>query len=124
MAKLFVFLLMVFCHIIDDYYLQGILASMKQRSWWKENAPGKLYRHDYLMALAMHGFSWSFMVMLPIAVYSNFSPSALFYALFACNCIVHSFVDDLKANRRKINLIVDQSVHIIQILMTAGLLLN
>ena len=26
-------------HIVDDYYLQGILAKMKQKSWWKEVAP-------------------------------------------------------------------------------------
>ena len=35
MSKLFVLLAMVFCHIVDDYYLQAIgpLASMKQKSW-------------------------------------------------------------------------------------------
>ena len=37
---------MVFGHIVDDYYLQGILASMKQKSWWKENAPDKMYEKD------------------------------------------------------------------------------
>jgi hypothetical protein len=30
---------MFFCHIIDDYYLQGWLATGKQRDWWKSNAP-------------------------------------------------------------------------------------
>ena len=25
--------LMIFCHIVDDYYLQGWLASGKQRKW-------------------------------------------------------------------------------------------
>lgn len=58
---------MLFCHIVDDYYLQGILASMKQKKWWQENAPDKLYEYDYLIALLMHGFSWAFMIMLPIA---------------------------------------------------------
>lgn len=29
-------LTMIFMHIIDDYCLQGILASMKQKSWWTE----------------------------------------------------------------------------------------
>lgn len=124
MSKQFIVLLMVFCHIIDDYYLQGILASLKQRSWWKEHAPVKLYRHDYLMALAMHGFSWAFMVMLPIAAYMNFHPSPLFYILFAVNWAAHAFIDDLKANRLKINLITDQLLHIVQILVTAALLLS
>lgn len=123
MSKLLTVLLMVFCHIIDDYYLQGILASMKQRDWWKKNAPKKLYRHDHIMALAMHGFSWTFMVMLPIAAYMNFNPSGLFYFLFAVNWIAHSRIDHLKANAKKINLVTDQLCHIIQIIFTAASLL-
>lgn len=56
--KYFIILItMIFCHIVDDYYLQGWLASAKQRSWWEKNAPDNLYKHDYLMALFMHSFS-------------------------------------------------------------------
>lgn len=125
MSKQFIVLLMVFCHIIDDYGLQqGCLAFLKQRSWWKEHAPAKLYRHDYLMALAMHGFSWTFMVMLPIAAYMNFHPSPLFYIMFAVNWADHSTFDHLKANLLKINLITDQLLHIVQILVTAAVLLR
>ena len=124
MSKPFVVLLMVFFHIVDDYYLQGILASMKQRSWWKENAPDKLYRNDYLIALAMHSFSWTFMVMLPVAAHMSFTPSTMFYTIFVANAAIHSYVDNLKANRHRINLITDQTSHIVQILFTAALLLK
>jgi len=24
---------MLFCHVIDDYFLQGCLASLKQKAW-------------------------------------------------------------------------------------------
>ena len=111
---------MVFCHIVDDYYLQGILASMKQKIWWKENAPDKMYEKDYLVALFMHSFSWAFMVMfVPIIVlHSNVALDALVYAFFALNVAIHMIVDDLKANKRKINLITDQGIHMIQILVT------
>ena len=34
MIEIFMLLFMVFLHIVDDYYLQGILASMKQKQWW------------------------------------------------------------------------------------------
>ena len=30
-----VFLLMILLHVIDDFHLQGILANMKQKEWWK-----------------------------------------------------------------------------------------
>ena len=114
---------MIFCHIVDDYYLQGILASMKQRKWWVDNAPKKLYQYDYIVALVMHAFSWAFMVMLPIAMYMNFQPTFWFFVVFAVNMIVHAFVDNLKANKFKINLIEDQAAHIAQIVITAMLLL-
>ena len=25
--------IMIFCHVVDDYYLQGWLASAKQKKW-------------------------------------------------------------------------------------------
>lgn len=123
MSKLFVIALMIFCHIIDDYRLQGILASMKQRSWWEENYPERLYKYDYIMALAMHSISWSFMIMLPVAAYMGFRPTNIFFVMLVTNSVIHAIVDDLKANKHKINLIVDQSVHMVQIVVTAVILL-
>ena len=114
---------MIFMHIIDDYKLQGILASFKQKQWWKENAPDKLYEYDYIWALLIHSFSWSFMIMLPIAYVMNFNITGLFSIVFIANVLIHAFVDDLKANRKKINLIQDQTFHLIQICITATILL-
>ena len=109
---------MVFCHIVDDYYLQGKLASFKQKSWWQEKAPDQLYKYDYIVALMMHSFSWAFMIMLPIAVSQSFDIGARFAAMFVVNTAVHAIVDHLKANERKINLVTDQSIHICQIIVT------
>lgn len=53
---------MLFFHLFDDYKLQGILANMKQRSWWEKNAPDDLYKNDYIIALIEHAFSWTFMI--------------------------------------------------------------
>ena len=123
MSKLFVITLMIFCHIVDDYYLQGILASMKQRSWWEEHYPQKSYSYDYIMALAMHAMSWAFMIMLPVAAYMGFRPTNIFFVMLAVNSVIHAFVDDLKANKHKINLIVDQCIHLVQIIVAAIVLL-
>ena len=116
--NIFVFWLMIFLHIVDDYYLQGWLASAKQKRYWQENAPEKLYEYDYLCALLMHSFSWSFMIMLPIAFNTRFEIGVSYIVAFVANLAIHAFVDDLKANRRKINLWVDQTIHIMQICVT------
>lgn len=118
--KILVLLCMIFCHIIDDYYLQGILAQLKQKKWWIENASDKKYKCDYLMALFMHSFSWSFMIhcisfIISISYSLNFN---LLLLLFIFNIIIHLFVDDLKANKFKINLVQDQSIHLLQIFIS------
>lgn len=116
--KMFVLLLMIFLHIVDDYYLQGWLASAKQKKYWEENAPDKMYKNDYKWALLMHSFSWSFMIMLPIAFVMNFNINVVFVLWFILNVVVHMITDDLKANDKEINLIQDQLVHIFQIIST------
>ena len=111
-----IFLTMIFLHIIDDYYLQGILAQMKQKKFWKEQAPDELYKYDYIWALIMHAFSWTFMIMLPLIFVSPISPA--FYIIFVVNLAVHAYVDNLKANKHKINLWQDQLIHLAQIILT------
>ena len=112
---------MVFCHIVDDYYLQGWLASAKQKEYWEKNAPQDLYKYDYIWALIMHSFSWSFMIMLPIAYINSFNIGWGFAAIFVVNTIIHALTDNLKANKKKINLWDDQVVHLYQIAYTAAL---
>ena len=116
--KIFILLSMIFLHIIDDYKLQGILANMKQKTWWKQqNEYKNLYKNDYIPALIEHLFSWTFMVMLPIAISLKFDIGWWAIA-YVVNMIIHGIVDDLKANKFKINLITDQSIHLVQIIVT------
>lgn len=113
--KIFILFAMIFAHIVDDYYLQGILAKMKQKQWWKENAPDNFYRHDYIVALIMHAFSWSFMINLPTLLVSR--NYAIMCALIVVNTICHAWIDNAKANRHTINLVGDQIFHVIQIVI-------
>lgn len=119
--EMFMLLSMLFCHIIDDYYVQGRLTYMKQKSWWNENAPDKMYKYDYIVALLIHSFSWSFMIMLPIIAYLvlyGLPLQTVFILPYIINTIIHAIIDDLKANKLKINLITDQSIHLFQIIVT------
>ena len=117
---------MIFCHIVDDYYLQGILASMKQKEWWQTNAPNPLYKYDYIVALFMHSFSWACSIMIAPVIYAITVRSEKYIyavlAIFIVNVITHMFVDNLKANKKAINLITDQWLHLIQIFWTWHLL--
>lgn len=117
--NIFLLFIMIFFHIIDDFLLQSqsVLGTMKQKNWWKENSPNKLYRYDYIIALIMHAFSWSFMIMLPIAVILQFDISSILY-LYITNAVIHGIVDHIKANCLKINLITDQIIHLFQIFGT------
>ena len=65
------------------------------------------------MALVMHSMSWSVMIIIPAMVMLSI-PSYILLGLFIINAAIHYYIDDLKANQRKINLILDQSVHMAQ----------
>lgn len=121
----FVLLLMIFLHIIDDYKLQaGVLNNLKQKKFWEENAPDELYKYDYIWALIMHSFSWSFMIMLPFAFILDFNINIAFVIMFILNLISHALIDNMKANQHSINLIHDQILHIVQIIFTWWLMIS
>lgn len=117
---------MIFFHIIEDFKTQGILAKMKQKTFYEEY-PYRLnmYRFDHIIALLMHAFSWTFMVYIPGIVYlilmekwSMFeSEWTIYLVFFIIHMIIHALVDHAKANWKIINLIVDQTVHILQIII-------
>ena len=86
--KILILFAMIFCHIVDDYYLQGWLASAKQKEWWKANAPDSLYSLDYIWALIMHSFSWAFMI--------TWFFSLVNYVLATCNMHI---IKKLKSSR-------------------------
>ena len=122
MNAAFVFLWMIFFHIVADYNLQGWLATAKQKSYWEANAPDELYKKDYICALITHSISWTFMIMLPIAYVQGFDVNILFVFLLVSNVVLHALIDDLKANQKTINLWHDQLLHIAQIVATFLLL--
>ena len=124
---LMLFFMMVFCHIVDDFYLQPtMLSTLKQKKFWereceKENLNFDDYKNDYKVALLIHGFSWSFMVMLPLIVYSLFNSTisndySVYVPFLVTNAWIYALVDNEKANKMTMNLVADQSIHLIQII--------
>ena len=117
--KTLILITMVFLHIMDDFYLQGILAQMKQKKWWEKQTTDEQYKHDYIAALIVHGFSWSFMVHLPftglIVLLDSFEDVSVLVLSLIVHAAVHALIDHFKANKHAINLIEDQSLHATQI---------
>ncbi len=120
MNALLIFLLMLTMHTVEDYHLQGRMADMKQKSWWDEY-PAR-YHRDYIPVLFLHGMEWSVLVSLPLLLLTGLDVPIWFVLAVVINGIIHATVDDLKANRFRINLIQDQTAHIVQ--MAAILILT
>lgn len=114
-----ILLLMILCHIIDDFVLQPIcLSKLKQKEWWKTQKGYKdLYKNDYKMALFIHSISWSIMIMLPFLLMPIVNNSTI-GLMFLINTSIHYLVDNLKANKGVMNLVEDQSIHLIQVGLT------
>ena len=130
MSAICVLLLMVLCHIIDDFVLQPVcLSNLKQKSWWEEKfshyawKKDEIYKNDYKMALFIHALSWSIMIHLPIMFLWKGVPGLIILMTVGINCFLHAFIDDKKANEKVINLIDDQFAHFLQIFVTFIILL-
>ena len=123
MIELILLMLMFYLHLIADYNLQGILASMKQKSWWeKQEGYNNFYNNDYIMALFEHSLCWSISINLPLLVYdlviNNSNNTLLLIAIILINTSIHLYIDDLKANQKRINLVTDQLLHFLQIVFS------
>ena len=110
---------MILFHIIDDFVLQPIcLSKLKQKSFWQEqNLDNNLYKNDYLASLIIHGLSWSAMVHIPTMYLFNFEHPLALLISFLVHAIIHAIIDNEKANKKTINLITDQTLHLIQIIL-------
>ena len=119
-------LFMILFHIIDDFVLQPIsLSNLKQKKWWeKQEGYSDKYKDDYKVALAIHSISWSIMIHIPLVImFSSLGQLALLIS-FIVNAVIHYFIDDLKANKLKINLFEDQMVHFWQICTTLSFIMS
>ena len=121
-----ILLFMILLHIIDDFVLQPIsLSNLKQKKWWeKQEGYSDKYKDDYKVALAIHSISWSIMIHVPLViVFPSLGQLALLIS-FIANAVIHYYIDDLKANKLKINLFEDQMVHFWQICTTLSFIMS
>ena len=121
-----ILLFMILLHIIDDFVLQPIsLSSLKQKKWWeKQEGYSDKYKDDYKVALAIHSISWSIMIHIPLVImFPSLGQLALLIS-FIANAVIHYYIDDLKANKLKINLFEDQMVHFWQICTTLSFIMS
>ena len=117
LTKLALFAVMLELHIIADFHMQGILAKLKQESEWLNHPEyNEIYKNDWAIAMWLHAFEWTFVVMLPLAYLHSWEITSAFVICFVVNMVVHAATDHLKANMRDISLVADQTIHIIQIL--------
>ena len=120
-----ILLFMILFHIIDDFVLQPIsLSNLKQKKWWeKQEGYSDKYKDDYKVALAIHSISWSIMIHIPlVSMFPSLGQLALLISVIA-NAVIHYYIDDLKANKLKINLFEDQMVHFWQICTTLSFIM-
>lgn len=131
--KAFIFITMVLLHILEDFHLQGILANMKQKSWWQSECiklgityDSSKYRRDHIISLIIHALENSIFITLPLiadglaTTFTTIPNNSFFigwaFIIFA-NTVVHAIIDDFKCNSKGINLVVDQILHFIFIIL-------
>ena len=113
---------MLLLHFVADFTLQGCLANLKQKSWWIAECENhgvelKKYKDDYICGLVCHSMYWTLVTFLPLFFFTQI-PDMVLFAIVVINTLFHMWIDDLKANKFKINLVQDQVFHFAQIIVT------
>lgn len=125
--ELLVLLIMIWMHVFDDFVLQTFwLSNGKQKDWWikvceESDYPFPFYKWDYKASLIIHSVSWCISVMVAPLIYFPLIHKIdmiWFLFIFAINVTIHYLVDNAKANLKIFSLVVDQIIHLIQILFT------
>ena len=134
MIILLLLLVSLYLHCWDDFHHQGCLKEMKQKKWWQEHPQyNDMYENDYKVCMMVHAFEWSFTVHAPYLIYGFYHnlftdmKIVMSVASIAFHTLYHARIDSMKANEYTINLIEDQSHHMIQLLMimfSYGVILN
>lgn len=116
---------MIWCHLDNDFRKQGILASMKQKSWWEQQEGyNDTYEFDYIAALWAHAIWWGIELHIPVIAYiwykGQLTPAHIGLLVFVMvvQIATHKIIDDAKANLKLINLMIDQSLHAFQIVVS------
>jgi len=118
---------MLWCHLDNDFRKQGILASMKQKSWWEQQDAyddDDLGKYDYATALWAHAIWWGIELHIPAIIYiwykDRLTPLGVWVllTLIVVQIMIHKSVDDAKANLKLIDLTIDQMLHVFQILLS------
>lgn len=134
--KIFILFVILLMHYIEDFHLQGCLANLKQKKWWREQMINNdihshyalehsIYKNDYKMSLFAHSIENALFVMLPLIIdmlISEFTHCMqntwiLFIPSTILICVSHYLIDDSKANKMEINLVQDQLYHLCIILL-------
>lgn len=105
--------LMLLMHIIEDFHVQGRMADMKQRSFWEPY--GEMYGNDHKVVLLLHGFEWAVFVSIPLFLFADVHWS--YFAVMVSMAVCHAMIDDAKCNGRTLNLVEDQTAHVMQVIV-------
>jgi len=125
MTDIKLFLLVLLLHFIADFNLQlgAGLDKFKSVDWWRKimgetiwgtaDEQFRKYKHDYKVAMAIHSVVWALVTFAP-CIWLCTSAKAML-SILAVNAVAHYYIDNLKANRYRLNLVQDQILHLLQV---------
>ena len=108
--------LMIFCHFVSDFYLQSKSNSLikKKDCWENRHKKSNGRKYNYIFGLLLHSFVWGISILLPFF----FETGKLYYPVLFFNVIIHAYIDNLKSNKKSISSVLDQILHLMQIIIT------
>ena len=107
-----ILIMMMFCHVVEDFYLEGCLA-------WMNTELRALQQKDYKIVLMMQSLSWTCCIFIPIIYHIGHCgwmyEEVPFLVTFVLDWIIQAIVTSLKYHKGVISLAQKQIVNILQV---------
>ena len=116
---IYIFMIMIFLHCFcESILLRTSIFDYRIKDNWlllKDK-----YENDFRLIILCRSFIWSFIVHLPILILHR---DGSFYLVYSVSIIVHTLlhgiIDDIRTNQKLISLLIEQSFHILQLIIIA-----
>ncbi len=94
--------IMLFMHIIAEYFPLNTLKKLCDKIWWTANYPNKLSQNEWYIAIFIYSYFWAFMIQIPVLYQLWGIITVKFVLILICNTIIRAVVKNFEINTEKI----------------------
>lgn len=121
MKLLLILFMMIFIHYLFDIFSLNVIEKYKNKEYFEKTFPKKMCKYDYINYLITDSYLWSMSILLPIIININGHITWASFMGIIVNGIIRGIIEDLRINKKIINIFSANICYIFQIFVTESI---